>query len=126
MAITRAEVLMGRDTEFPLTPLLESNLTELLTALNKFRDLYGIPMTVSSGYRPGHYNSDAHGAANSPHLTCQAVDFHDQDGALKHWILQNIPALEQCGLWMENPMNTPTWCHLQVRPIPSGRRVFTP
>lgn len=120
--ITRDEVLMGRDKEFPLSAELESNLTQLLDALNKLRSAYGKPMSVSSGYRPGHYNKDAGGAKNSPHVTCQAVDFHDIDGSITAFCTEEI--LEQFGLYREQRQSTPTWCHLQIRPTHS--RVFIP
>jgi len=120
--ISRDEVLMGRDKEFPLTDELEANLTLLLVAVNKLRDIYGKPMYVSSGYRPGHYNTDAGGAANSPHKLCMAVDFHDTDGALKSWI--TVDVLVECGLYQEDPKRTPTWLHVQVRP--TINRVFIP
>lgn len=124
--IARGEILMGRDGEFPLSEELEVNLGSLLVALNKFRDIYGIPMRVSSGYRPGHYNTDAGGAANSPHKTCEACDFHDQDGSLKRYLSNNLGILDTCDLYMEDPGHTPSWVHLQIRRIPSGKRVFIP
>lgn len=120
--ISRDEILMGRDAEFPLTPELEDNLSALLEAVNKLRDLYSKPMYVSSGYRPGHYNRDAGGAANSPHVICMAVDFHDADGLLKSWITTDI--LVECGLYQEDPKHTPTWLHVQTRP--THNRVFIP
>lgn len=120
--ITRDEILMGRDVEYPLSPELEANLEVLLQAVNKLRSLYNQPMYVSSGYRPGHYNTDAHGAKNSTHTTCQAVDFHDPDGKIKSWI--TIEILEECGLWQEDPGHTPTWCHVDTRP--RDHRVFLP
>jgi len=120
--ISRDEILMGRDAQFPLTPELEANLTALLEAVNKLRALYGEPMYVSSGYRPGPFNKAAGGAKNSPHMTCQAVDFHDADGKLKAWVTTDI--LEQCGLWQEDPKSTPTWLHVDIRP--RAHRVFIP
>ena len=107
---------MGRDAEFPLTPELEGNLAKLLAAVNIFRAAYGIPMIVSSGYRPGHFNTDAGGAGNSAHKTCEACDFHDSDGKLKAFAKENIPLLEQAGLYVEDFKSTPTWIHLQIRP----------
>lgn len=124
--ISRDEVLMGRDREYPLSEELEVNLTSLLIALNKCRNIYGKPIAVSSGYRPGKYNTAAKGAANSAHLTCEACDFVDADGQLKKYILDNPIILETCGLYMEAPDRTPTWCHLQIRRIPSGNRIFRP
>lgn len=120
--ISRDELLMGRDAEFPLTDELEANLQRLLTAVNKLRTLYAKPMFVSSGYRPDHYNTDAGGAPDSPHRFCEAVDLHDRDNAIKNWITVEI--LEQCGLYQESPESTPTWCHVQVRP--TLNRVFVP
>jgi len=120
--IARNEILMGRDVQYPLTQELEDNLSKLLEAVNKLRTLYGKPMYVNSGYRPGHYNSDAGGALNSAHQLCEAVDFKDDDNALKNWITVEI--LEQCGLYQESPASTPTWLHVQVRP--TINRVFIP
>lgn len=120
--ISRDEILMGRDKEYLLTPEIEANLKILLENVNKLRTLYGKPMIVSSGYRPGKYNINAGGAKNSTHLTCQAVDFKDIDGALKKFCTVEI--LEQCGLYMEHPDSTPTWLHVQTRP--TKNRIFKP
>lgn len=124
--ISRDEVLMGRDKEYPLTPELEANLQALLKSLNQFRDLYGIPMIVSSGYRPGHYNTDAGGAKGSAHMMCEACDFRDSDGSLDFFCANRLDVLEQCKLYLEMPKNTPGWCHLTVRPPKSGNRIFIP
>lgn len=124
--ISRNEVLMGRDAQYPLTPELELNLSKLLTALNLFRERYGKSMIVTSGYRPGSYNVKAGGASNSSHLTCEACDFADVDWSIKQFVLMNPSVLEDCGLYMESQDRTPTWCHLQVRVIPSGSRIFKP
>lgn len=120
--ISRDEILMGRDVEFPLDSQLEANLANLLIAVNKLRGLYGKPMFVSSGYRPGPFNWDAHGAPNSPHIICQAVDFHDQDNKIKDWLTEEI--LTQCGLYQEDPEYTPTWVHVQIKP--TIHRIFKP
>lgn len=122
--ISRIEILMGRDKEFPLDPLLVKNCDQLLAALNVIRAAYGKPMTVSSGYRPGKYNQAAHGASNSSHLTCEACDFEDKSRELTKWCLANLDILEKAGLWMESPVSTPTWVHLQTRP--TRARVFLP
>lgn len=113
---------MNRETEYPLTSEIEKNLEKLLIAVNKLRELYGKPMIVSSGYRPGKYNNAAGGAKNSSHLTCEAVDFKDSDGKLKTWITSDI--LIRCGLYMEHPDNTPSWVHVQIRP--TKNRIFKP
>ena len=124
--VSRDEVLMGRDKEFPLTPELEANLAKLLPAINKFRDIYGKPLKVSSGYRPGAFNQAAGGAKKSNHMLCLAVDFQDVDGSLKLYCSNNLKVLEECGLYLEDPASTPTWVHLQCVPPRSGNRVFKP
>lgn len=120
--ISRDEILMGRDGEYPLDEELESNLQKLLEAVNKLRALYGKPMYVSSGYRPGRYNKAAGGAPHSAHRLCMAVDFHDVDGDITNFCTDEI--LEQCGLYREDRGHTPTWCHVQIRP--THNRVFIP
>lgn len=122
--ISRAEILMGRDVEFPLDQALEANLEKLLTAVNLLRKAYGKPMFVSSGYRPGRFNKAAGGASRSAHITCEAVDFKDADGSLAKWCLANLTVLEDAGLYLENPTKTVGWLHVQIRPTKS--RVFNP
>lgn len=124
--ITRKEVLMDRDKEYPLSKEFEANLAILLERLNKFRNIYGKPLFVSSGYRPGKYNKGAGGANSSAHLTCQATDFKDVDGALKKYIKDNPTILETCDLYLEAPESTPSWIHLQSRKTKSGKRIFKP
>lgn len=125
--ITRDEILMGRDNQYPLTPELEENLRKLIKSLNLFRLLYGKPMIVSSGYRPGTFNLNTPGSAKkSNHVVCLACDFKDSDGLLDKYCMDNLYILEQCGLYLESPQHTPGWCHLQCVAPKSGNRVFLP
>lgn len=124
MSISRDEVLMGRDKDAPLTEEQEANLEVLLTALNKLRKAYGKPMIVTSGYRPPSVNAAVGGAKKSSHMSCQACDFRDHDGSLDEWCLENLDVLEECGLYLESPLHTPGWCHLQTRQ--TKNRVFIP
>ena len=126
MAITENEILMGRDGESPLTHELEKNLEKLLKALNQFREIYAKPMIVSSGYRPAQYNTLAGGAKKSNHMLCLACDFVDLDSALDIYCVENQNVLAECGLYLEHPKWTKTWCHLQVISPASGKRIFVP
>lgn len=117
---------MGREKLSPLTKEMEANLVKLLDCLNKFRQAYGKPMTVSSGYRPPEQNAAAGGANKSNHMICLAADFRDTDGQLDAFCLKNLKLLEQCGLYLEDPASTPGWCHLQAISPKSGNRVFKP
>jgi len=120
------EFLMGRHLEYPLTLELALNAAQLLAAINYLRGVYGKPLTVSSGYRPGHFNKRAGGAKNSSHLTCEAIDIADPDGKFGEWCLANLHHLEHANLYLENPAYTPGWAHLQARRPVSGNRVFIP
>lgn len=124
--ITKQEVLMGREKEFPLTQEMETNLEKLLSALNKFRSHYGAPMLVSSGYRPEKFNTAAGGAKASNHMKCLACDFKDPSGVLAQYCLANLDILKECGLYLESPAHTKGWVHLQAVPPKSGNRVFIP
>lgn len=122
--VTEAEVLMGRDKAHPLDKGMKANLEKLMIAINLIRDLYGKPLTVSSGYRPAAQNVAAGGTKKSCHLTCEAVDFADADRKLTKWCLSNLDVLASAGLYMESPINTPSWVHLQTRAPKSGKRIF--
>lgn len=121
--ITKAEILMGREKQYPLTPELEKNLLELLIRINTIRAAWGKPMTVTSGYRPGHFNTLAKGAVRSKHMTCQAVDIADPKHELTNWIMQEN-RLENFNVWIEHPDDAPSWLHCQIVAPPSGLRVF--
>lgn len=124
--ISIEEVLMGRDKKFPLNRELETNLGKLLVSLNQFREIYGKPMRVSSGYRPGPFNASAGGAKKSNHMLCLACDFIDLESSLDNYCVANQDILEQCGLYLEHPKWTSNWCHLQCVKPASGKRIFVP
>lgn len=137
--ITRDEILMGREKEYPLTMELAINLADFMGSINYIRGRYGRPLSTSSGYRPGHYNKDAGGAKDSTHLYCLASDSSDHKkvireidgkkyliGEFANWCLDNLKELEIAGLFMEDPRYTDGWVHLQKRTPPSLKRVFIP
>lgn len=124
--ITKEEVLMGRDVKYPLSTEMVENLTILLERLNMFRQMYGKPMKVTSGYRPAEFNTAAGGAKKSNHMMCLACDFEDKSGLLDAWCMQHLDILEICGLYLEHPDATQGWCHLQAIAPKSGNRVFRP
>jgi hypothetical protein len=83
---------------------------------------------LSSGWRPASLNRVTPGAAlKSNHIMGRAVDVFDTvNRDLARWCLRNLDVLERVGLWMEDPQWTPNWCHFQLDPPCSGRRVFIP
>jgi uncharacterized protein YcbK (DUF882 family) len=130
--ISKEEILKGKKCP----PELEKNLEELFLKINKVRTAYGLPMTVTSGFR----SMDDHlriykqkGITDkskipmkSKHLFCQAVDILDADGRLKKWIKENIELMEEIGLWFEDFDATPNWVHFQILPPASNNRFFKP
>lgn len=120
---------MGRDKQYPndYTKEVSDNIDKLLIPLNKFRNAYGKPLQVSSGWRPPSINAATAGAAKrSNHMLGLACDFKDTDGAIDKWCMANLKLLEEFGLWLEHPDATAGWAHLQCIPPKSGNRVFKP
>lgn len=120
-----SEYLKDREIEYPLPDQFKENMKALLAKLDTVRFEWGKPLNISSGYRPGRFNKAAGGATNSAHLTCEAVDLVDTDGSLAKF-LNNEERLKIYGLYLENPVRTPGWCHLQTRATKSGNRIFNP
>lgn len=132
--ITLPEYWMGRDDTYAdqLTDTIRNNAADLLGKVNlllSWAKNDGIRAEyVASGWRPAAVNDATLGAAhNSKHLTGDAVDLRDNGVRdLARWCLRNQDALEEIGLWMEDPKWTPTWVHLQRVPPGSRRRVYVP
>ncbi len=82
---------------------------------------------VNSGWRPESYNATiANASPRSKHITGQAVDIADPEGELDDWCMQNVDFLVDVGLYLEHPLATKSWTHLQSVPPKSGNRVFYP
>ena len=139
--IIPSDYYMGRDTTNPdeLTDEIRAHVAELLGRVNlllSWAYADGVRPAldaktrthVASGWRPAAVNDATRNSAKgSKHLTGQAIDLRDQGTRdLARWCLRNESAMEEIGLWMEDPMWTPTWVHLQSVPPGSRRRVFVP
>lgn len=101
------------------------NLDDLCRKVNALG--YQPPMRASSCLRSlkdqERINPSAMG---SSHLYGCAVDIADADGKLKAWCVANKTKLAECGLWMEDPKYTSSWCHLSSQMPKSGKRIFIP
>lgn len=128
--ITEAKFYKGRDKQFAseLTDEIRQHSKNTIALANALLEEAGIlDCEVSSGWRPAAVNAATKGAAKkSNHMLGFAVDIVDIDGKLDKWCMANLPVLERLGLWLEHPNSTPSWCHLQIVPPRSGRRVFQP
>lgn len=83
----------------------------------------GVSGLTLGGFRP---QSCRQGAPHSNHKEGLAVDRYDPTGAIDKWCLENLPALELCGIWIEAPSATHGWSHWQCVAPGSGKRVFLP
>lgn len=131
--ITLDDYYMGRDKLYPPSPELIANAQTAVQRANLLLEQYYASQTnaeqchVTSGYRPPAINADTPGAAvRSKHMTCEAIDLSDPEGVLDQWCLDHPDTLEAIGLWQEHPSATKGWCHVQIVPPRSGRRVFYP
>jgi hypothetical protein len=113
---------------------VRTNAAELLERVNTLLAIAavaGLPEAaephVNSGWRSAEYNARVPNAApRSKHITGQAVDIADPEGALDNWCVTNLHELEAAGLWLEHPLATKGWCHLQSVAPRSGSRMFYP
>lgn len=133
--ITLTDYWMGRDREHgaALSADIVHNAEDLLRRVNallaEYRHDTGDTdrLHVNSGWRPPAVNAATPGAApRSKHMTGQAIDIGDPEGALDEWCLTHPDTLRRLGLWQEHPSATKAWCHLQSVPPRSGKLVFYP
>ncbi len=135
--ITETMYWMGRDSKYRAwwTEEIQENGHETIRRVNLLLDkfLAANPSDteeeygVASGWRPAAVNQATPGAASkSKHISAQACDIKDPEGALDDWCLEHHEVLEEIGLWQESPTATKGWCHVQIVPPRSGRRVFLP
>lgn len=128
MAISAQEL---NPHDYPTTPAIDDNLARLLERINRVRTAYDTPMIVTSGLRSDEQQKAliADGKSNAPkshHLTGEACDIQDKDGALRKWVEANMDLMEAIGFWFEDFDHTVGWVHFQIVPPRSGNRVFIP
>jgi hypothetical protein len=117
-----------------LTDEIRCNAADTVERANVLLERAGFAQvcTVNSGWRPRQINAATPNAsATSHHLTGRAVDLPDPDRALAKWCVNNLAALAEVGLWLEDPRwtydeNGEHWVHVQTVPPRSGNRVFVP
>lgn len=116
-----------------MTPDIGENAIRTVAIVNALLGVFGAWHKVSSGWRPPSYNAKTPGASRSSlHMTGEAIDLADLDGALDDWCMsiRGEDALARLGLWHEHPSSTrgvegsEAQCHLQTKPPRSGNRHF--
>lgn len=128
--VITAQQILTSDGKFPTrakaaTAVIVAAAGDLAMRLGAVLAAYGARPAISSGYRTPEANKAAGGAPKSSHLEGKAVDFVDPKHKFAEWCLKNLDQLSKLGLWIENPKKTPTWVHIQSRPVP-GKVVFDP
>ena len=135
--ITLEQFWKGRDVQFAreLTGAIRANAELTVSRVNLLLARYAAatgderPRGVTSGWRPAAVNAGTPGSAKrSNHMLGLACDVADASGALDEWLMTaaGLSVLGECELWLEHPDSTVGWCHLQIVPPRSGRRVFRP
>lgn len=70
------------------------NIKRLCHELEKARDILGMPIRVTSGYRCPALNRAVNGAKNSYHMYGRAVDLHCDDMQSLFEVLNSLPHVE--------------------------------
>lgn len=94
---------------------LVRKVNALLTDLKAFHELAVDieAIKVASGFRPSNINAQTPAAAKrSLHMTLNAVDLLDPQNEIGRCIEKAPWLLIEHDLWLENPRNTPGWCHI--------------
>lgn len=90
------------------------------------RNLLGLPMLVTSWYRPDRYNRIIGGADQSWHVTGGALDFRCPSVSADELRVKLKPYLEEYELRMENLPGS-NWVHIDDKdPGDTGNRFFRP
>lgn len=124
--ISLQDYMMGRDEDYPPTPEMIENATNLLEQLSLLEEELHVIFILNSGYRPEAMIEKGllPGCPHDAHSTCQGIDLHDPDLAISGMLVWNQAFLEKVGLYMESPQSAKTHLHLQSVPPKSGKRIF--
>ena len=110
-----------------LLPIVDKLLARMEAGGVKILTDVGTGSPIHSGWRPAEVNEHTSNAgAHSNHLKGLAVDLLDPQRKLGTWAVNNLPALQELGLWMEDPRWCPTWLHVQCVPPASNHLVYVP
>jgi hypothetical protein len=103
-----------------------NNLDILLEKVNMFRELYGKPFIITSGFRQPEYNQKIGGVKNSLHCLGLACDILDKNGDIDKFCLENLDFFTKNNCAFEHPYYTHKWCHFQAILSKKGNKCFVP
>jgi len=123
--ISVIDYLKGREVNHPITVEMATNMADLLSRVNYLFGRLNLRAAVSSGYRPAEMNNRIKNSAkSSTHTVCKGIDLLDPYGKIGLLLLARQDLLKECGLWIENPVYTKSWVHLDTKE--RINRVFNP
>lgn len=123
--ISVKEYLKDREITHPISLEMAVNMSDLLSRVNYLFGRLNLRASVSSGYRPVEMNNRINNAAKeSTHTICKGIDLVDPYGKIGLLLLARQDLLKECGLWLENPVYTKSWAHLDTKE--RINRVFNP
>lgn len=96
--------------------LAKSNLTSLVkNVLDPVREMYGKPITVTSGFRNMYVNKNVGGAPSSQHLKGEAADIDTKaDNAELFKMIRENFVFDQL-IWEGGDNNAPAWIHVSYK-----------
>lgn len=106
--------------------------SSILQVADAIREEWGSGIRVTSGARCPNYTNylRAHGipaALRSAHIEGIALDLRPTNGKLREFQEFVKQRLDRLKIRMEDPEATPSWCHIDLRPVAPGKsRVFKP
>lgn len=103
------------DKEIDNIPRSFSIIENLLFTAKKMqdiRDLLGVPIRVTSGYRSRSLNQAVKGSSGSQHLLGQAVDFIAPDFGNPYDVCKKITS---SGILFDQLILEPSWVHVSFR-----------
>lgn len=114
----------------PIPPEYIENAFRLYYVSNVIRARFGNPIWVSRGVStPSEQELINPGVTGSSHPTFQAVDLVTQGNSQPLWnfLMDNFEEFVMgLDIYLEDKRFTPKHVHLQVKPVPSGKRIFIP
>lgn len=116
---------------YGLTREQSVNIVKLADTYLAICTLFKQPPRITSGYRSLDEQVDLYrrmgkkAPMGSAHCKAAAMDLADEFGLIYETLSQPENLLKH-GIYLEHKSATPTWCHVQIIPPVSGRRIFYP
>lgn len=111
----------------PSQQVLQNLIDSAVNLWQPVRDILGVPIIISSGYRCSVLNKAVGGSANSAHMSGFAIDFRSpRFGTPKIIVPHIVKILKQKGIGfdqaiIEYPKSPRSWVHLGYK-HPSGKQ----